>query len=156
MALPLGQAAPNFTLFNTEKKEISLSDFKGKNVIINFFPQAFTGNCTMQLCEMRDNLNYYTGLDAVVLGISVDSVFTLGKFKEEQKYNFNLLSDFNKEVSRMYDALYEDWIMNMKGVAKRSVYVLDKEGKICYAEVLESAGGLPNFDAIKETVAQLK
>ena len=100
MALTIGQAAPAFKLFNSEKEEVALTDFLGKKVIIHFFPQAFTGVCTTQLCTMRDNLNYYTDLNAVVLGISVDSVFTLGKFKEEQNYNFSLLSDFNKEVAK--------------------------------------------------------
>ena len=155
MALTIGQAAPAFKLFNSEKEEVALTDFLGKKVIIHFFPQAFTGVCTTQLCTMRDNLNYYTDLNAVVLGISVDSVFTLGKFKEEQNYNFSLLSDFNKEVSKAYDALYENWILNMNGVAKRAAFVIDSNGILQYAEVLESAGDLPNFEAIKACVAQI-
>ncbi len=155
MALTIGQAAPAFKLFNSEKEEVALTDFLGKKVIIHFFPQAFTGVCTTQLCTMRDNLNYYTDLNAVVLGISVDSVFTLGKFKEEQNYNFSLLSDFNKEVSKAYDALYENWILNMNGVAKRAAFVIDSNGILQYVEVLESAGDLPNFEAIKACVAQI-
>jgi peroxiredoxin len=155
MALTIGQAVPAFKLFNSEKEEVSLSSFLGKKVIIHFFPQAFTGVCTTQLCTMRDNLNYYTDLNAVVLGISVDSVFTLGKFKEEQNYNFSLLSDFNKEVAKAYDALYENWILNMNGVAKRAAFVIDSNGILQYAEVLESAGDLPNFEAIKACVAQI-
>ncbi len=155
MSITVGQKAIDFTLFNTDKKEVKLSDFLGKKVIIHFFPQAFTGVCTTQLCTMRDNLNYYTNLNAVVLGISVDSIFTLGKFKEEQNYNFDLLSDFNKEVSRSYGAIYEDWILNMKGVSKRSAFVIDSEGTVQYAEVLESAGDLPNFEKIQETVARI-
>ena len=155
MALTIGQAAPAFKLFNSEKEEVALTDFLGKKVIIHFFPQAFTGVCTTQLCTMRDNLNYYTDLNAVVLGISVDSVFTLCKFKEEQNYNFSLLSDFNKEVSKAYDALYENWILNMNGVAKRAAFVIDSNGLVQYAEVLESAGDLPNFEAIKACVAQI-
>lgn len=155
MSITVGQKAIDFTLFNTDKKEVKLSDFIGKKVIIHFFPQAFTGTCTTQLCTMRDNLNYYTNLNAVVLGISVDSVFTLGKFKEEQSYNFDLLSDFNKEVSRSYGSLYEDWILNMKGVSKRSAFVIDSEGTVQYAEVLESAGDLPDFSKIEETVARI-
>lgn len=156
MSITVGQKANDFTLYNTEKKEVKLSDFLGKKVIIHFFPQAFTGVCTTQLCTMRDNLNYYTNLNAVVLGISVDSIFTLGKFKEEQNYNFDLLSDFNKEVSRSYGAIYEDWILNMKGVSKRSAFVIDSEGTVQYAEVLESAGDLPNFENIQEVVANIK
>jgi len=155
MALTIGQAAPAFKLFNSEKEEVSLSSFLGKKVIIHFFPQAFTGVCTTQLCTMRDNLNYYTDLNAVVLGISVDSVFSLGKFKEEQNYNFSLLSDFNKEVSKAYDAIYDSWILNMNGVSKRAAFVIDSNGLIQYAEVLESAGDLPNFEAIKACVAQI-
>lgn len=155
MSIIVGQKAVDFTLYNTEKKEVKLSDFLGKKVIIHFFPQAFTGVCTTQLCTMRDNLNYYTNLNAVVLGISVDSIFTLAKFKEEQNYNFDLLSDFNKEVSRSYGAIYEDWILNMKGVSKRSAFVIDSEGTVQYAEVLESAGDLPNFEKIQETVARI-
>ena len=155
MALTIGQAAPAFKLFNSEKEEVALTDFLGKKVIIHFFPQAFTGVCTTQLCTMRDNLNYYTDLNAVVLGISVDSVFTLGKFKEEKNYNFSLLSDFNKEVSKAYDAIYDSWILNMNGVSKRAAFVIDSNGLVQYAEVLESAGDLPNFEAIKACVAQI-
>lgn len=153
MSITVGQMAPDFSLYNTEKKEIKLSDLKGKKVIIHFFPQAFTGVCTTQLCTMRDNLNYYTNLNAVVLGISVDSIFTQAKFKEVENYNFDLLSDFNKEVSRSYGAIYEDWILNMKGVSKRAAFVIDEEGKVAYAEVLESAGDLPDFNKIEQAVA---
>jgi glutaredoxin-dependent peroxiredoxin len=153
MSINVGQMAPDFSLFNTDKKEVKLSDLKGKKVIIHFFPQAFTGVCTTQLCTMRDNLNYYTNLNAVVLGISVDSVFTLGKFKEQENYNFDLLSDFNKETARTYGAIYEDWILGMKGVAKRAAFVIDENGVVKYAEVLESAGDLPDFSKIEAAVA---
>ncbi len=152
MSINVGQMAPEFSLYNTDKKEVKLSDFKGKKVIIHFFPQAFTGVCTTQLCTMRDNLSYYTNLNAVVLGISVDSVFTLGKFKEQENYNFDLLSDFNKETARAYGSIYEDWILGMKGVAKRSAFVIDEEGKVIHAEILESAGDLPDFSKIQEAV----
>jgi len=153
MSIKVGQEAPDFSLYNTEKKEVKLSDLRGKKVIIHFFPQAFTGTCTTQLCTMRDNLNYYTNLNAVVLGISVDSIFTLAKFKEVESYNFDLLSDFNKEVSRMYGSIYEDWILNMKGVSKRAAFVIDENGIVTYAEVLESAGDLPDFTKIEAIVA---
>ncbi len=153
MSITVGQQAPDFSLFNTEKKEIKLSDLKGKKVIIHFFPQAFTGTCTTQLCTMRDNMNYYTNLNAVVLGISVDSVFTQAKFKEQENYNFDLLSDFNKEVSTLYGAIYDNWILNMKGVSKRAAFVIDEDGIVKYAEVLESAGDLPDFSKIEAAVA---
>ena len=90
MSISIGQAAPNFTLFDTDKKPVSLADFKGQNVVVLFFPLAFTGVCTAELCNIRDNIATYNNANATVLGISVDSLFTLGKFKEEQKLNFSL------------------------------------------------------------------
>ena len=153
--LSTGQKAPAFTLFNSDKKEISLTDFQGKNLIILFFPMAFTSVCTAELCEMRDNISTYSGLNADVVGISVDSPFTLAKFREDQKLPFDLLSDFNKEVSQAYDSYYETFAMNMKGVSKRSAFVVDQHGVIQYAEVLESAGDVPDFQAIREVLASL-
>lgn len=155
MALQVGDKAPSFTLFNTEKKEISLSDFAGKNVVILFFPLAFTSVCTAELCEMRDNIATYSSLNAEIIGISVDSLFTLDKFKAEQSLPFNLLSDFNKEVSTAYESIYENFVLGMKGVSKRSAFVVDANGTIQYAEVLESAGDVPNFVAVKEALAGL-
>lgn len=149
MSLNIGDKAPNFTLFNTEKKEVSLSDFAGKKVLVLFFPLAFTGVCTTELCSVRDGIADYNEMDATVLAISVDSLFTLEKFKAEQSLNFNLLSDFNRETAKAYDALYEDFVLGMKHVAKRSAFVVDGDGVIQYAEVLESAGDLPDFDKIK-------
>ncbi len=156
MSIQVGQPAPDFTLFNTEKQEVSLSSFKGKNVVVLFFPLAFTGVCTKELCSVRDDIASYKGLNAEVLGISVDSLFTLGKFKEEQNLNFNLLSDFNRTASAAYGSLYEDFVFNMHGVSKRSAFVIDKEGVVRYCEVLESAGDIPNFDAVKSTLETLK
>lgn len=155
MKIATEQTAPAFSLYSSEKNKVSLSDFAGKNVLLLFFPQAFTGVCTKELCSVRDDIARYGNANAEVLGISVDSVFTLARFKEEQGYNFTLLSDFNKEVSRSYGALYEDWILDMKGVSKRSAFIIDKEGVVKYAEVLENPGDLPNFDAIHQTLNQL-
>lgn len=152
MSINTGEKASDFTLFSSELKELSLTDFKGKKVIIHFFPMAFTGVCTTQLCTMRDNFSFYEGLNAQVLGISVDSPFTLAKFKEENNYQFPLLSDFNKEVSKAFGAQYEEFVFNLKGVAKRAAFVLDEDHKVIYAEVLESAGDLPNFKAIDDIV----
>ncbi len=153
MTLKTGDQAPEFNLYNSELKEVSLTDFRGKKVVLHFFPMAFTGACTTQLCTMRDSFEYYEGINAVVLAISVDSPFALAKFKEEQKYQFSLLSDFNKKVSIAYGAFYEEFVFNLKGVSKRSAFVIDEQGKIVYAEVLEKAGDLPNFDAIKQALA---
>ncbi len=150
-----GDKAPNFTLRATDKSEVSLANFKGRKVVLLFFPLAFTGVCTAELCSMRDDIGTYEELDAQILAVSVDSLFTLGKFKEAEGYNFPLLSDFNKTVSRAYGSLFEDFGLDMKGVSKRSAFVIDKEGVVQYAEVLESPKDLPNFEAIKGTFAQL-
>ncbi len=155
MAVKVGEKAPAFTLVSSEKEEISLDNYKGKNVVLLFFPMAFTGVCTTELCTMRDDIASYNSLNAQILAVSVDSPFALDKFKSEQNLNFLLLSDFNKEVSRNYGALYEEFVLGLKGVSKRSAFVIDKEGTVRYAEVLESAGDLPNFDAIKQALAEL-
>jgi len=153
MALQIGDIAPDFKLYSTEKQEVSLSNFKGKKVVVLFFPMAFTGVCTTELCSLRDDIASYQNLDAEILAISVDSPFTLGKFKEDQKLPFPLLSDFNKEVSAAYGSQYEEFVLGLKGVAKRSAFVVNEEGKIAYAEVLESAGDIPNFENVKAALA---
>lgn len=155
MKIEVGQPAPDFTLYNSEKEKVTLSSLQGKNVLLLFFPQAFTSTCTKELCSVRDDISRYSNANAQVLGVSVDSVFTLAKYKTEQHYNFPLLSDFNKTVSETYGSLYHDWILDMKGVSKRSAFIIDKAGIIRYAEVLESAGDVPNFEAINTTLASL-
>ena len=155
MAIKVGDKAPSFKLYSSDKKEIALEDYQGKNVVLLFFPAAFTGVCTTELCSMRDNIADYSGLNAEILAVSVDAPFSLGKFKEEQNLNFPLLSDFNKEVSRAYDALYEEFVLGMKGVSKRSAFVIDGNGIVQYAEVLDNAGDLPNFAAVKETLSNI-
>jgi peroxiredoxin len=152
MSLQPGQPAPQFTLVSSAKQKVSLSDFKGKKVVLHFFPFAFTGTCTTQLCTMRDNFGYYDGLNAVILGISVDSPFTLAKYKEEYNYQFELLSDFNKEASTAYGCIYEEFVLGLKGVSKRSAFVIDEAQNIIYAEVLGVATDLPDFNAIADAV----
>ena len=157
MAIETNQQAPEISLFDTEMKPVNLSDFKGqKNVLVLFFPMAFTGVCTKELCGVRDDIAKYSNANAQVLGVSVDSVFSLAKFKEEQGYNFPLLSDFNKVASNNYGCIYDSFTgMGMVGVSKRSAFVIDKAGVVQYAEVLESAGDVPNFEAINEVLNKL-
>jgi len=155
MAIQIGDKAPNFTLRNSETNEVSLENFKGKNVVLLFFPLAFTATCTTELCSMRDDIGTYNGLYAEVLAISVDSPFVLAKYKEEQNLNFTMLSDFNKQVSRAYGALYEDFVLGLRGVSKRSTFVIDKEGTIKHIEVLEDARELPDFGQVKSALESL-
>jgi len=157
MSIQIGDNAPNFTLISSEKKEVSLADYKGKNVVILFFPLAFTGVCTTELCTVSEGLDFYNDTNATVLGISVDSPFTLEKFKAENSINFPLLSDFNKEASTAYGSIYDVFPFGgLKGVSKRSAFVVDAEGTVQYAEVLASAGDLPNFEAIQTALNGLK
>ena len=155
MAIQIGNKAPDFTLKNSEGEDITLSSFQGEhNVLVLFFPLAFSSVCTAELCQTRDNLKMYNEFNARVLGISVDSFYTLKEFKKMQNLNFDLLSDFNKEVAKSYGCLYDEFF-GMSGVAKRSAFVIDKEGAVQYAEVLESAGDLPDFAKIQETLSTL-
>ncbi len=153
--LHIGDKAPDFTLRSSDKTKVSLQDFRGQHLVMLFFPAAFTGVCTKELCAMRDGLADYQRLDARIIAISVDSLFTLNKWKEEQGFNFTLLSDFNKTVSKKYDVLYKEFVFEMKGVSKRSAFVIDKEGTVRYAEVLDNAGEMPNFEGVKKTLQSL-
>ena len=155
MPLKVGDKAPLFTLYSDEKKEVSLAEYRGRRLVVLFFPLAFTGTCTEELCTMRDALADYNELEADIVAISVDSVFTLERFKEAEGLNFPLLSDFNREVSRQYGALYDTFVLGMEGVSKRAAFVLDGEGIVRYAEVLASAGDQPDYSALRATLASL-
>jgi len=150
-----GQKAPDFSLYDTEKNKKSLQEYKGQNLLLLFFPLAFTSVCTKELCSIRDDIWRYNQLNVQVFGISVDSIYTLAHFREEQKLNFPLLSDFNKTVSHAYDSLYQTFGFEMSGVSKRAAFVIDKEGIIRHVEVLENAGELPDFHKINTTLDEL-
>ena len=154
MSLQKGDSAPDFTLPNTDNEPVSLSSHKGQPVVVLFFPLAFTGVCTEEMCTMRDSMGKYQGLNAQVVGVSVDSPFTLAKFKAEENLNFPLLSDFNKKAAKDYGVLYETFF-GLEGVAKRSAFVVDAEGKVAYAEVLEDAGDQPDYHQLQQTLRAL-
>lgn len=155
MIVATGNKAPDFQIKDTEGNDVILSDYKGsKNVLLLFFPLAFTGTCTKELCYVRDDLSPYQEMNVEVLGISVDSFFTLKEFKNARELNFTLLSDFNRDVSAAYGALHEDFF-GMKGVSKRAAFLIDTDGVIRYAEVLENPSDLPDFDAVKEAATRL-
>ena len=156
MKIEVGQPAPDFTLFDSGKNKVTLSDQRGHNVLLLFFPFAFTSTCTTELCSVRDNISFYDNVNARVFGISVDSLYGLAKYKSEQNLNFSLLSDFNKEVSTAYESIYDMFSYNMKGVSKRAAFVIDRFGIIRYAEVLENANKQPNFKSITLILEGLK
>lgn len=155
MSIQIGTKAPSFNLKDTDGNEVSLQSLQTKNVVVLFFPLAFTGVCTKELCMIRDTMKDYENLDANVVAISVDSFFTLNEFKKRENYNFPLLSDFNKEAATAYGAIYEDFF-GYNGVAKRSAFVVDKKGMIRYAEVLDVAKDLPNFEALRQTLTDIR
>ena len=159
MSLKVGDAAPNFSLKSTGGENISLNDYQGKsNVVLLFFPAVGTGVCEKELCSTRDSMKDYEGLNAQVLAVSVDGPFSQKLWVDKYQFNFPLLSDFNKEVAPKYGAFYDVWLpgkWDLKGVAKRSAFVIDKKGTIQYAEVLENAGEEPNYSAVKETLSKL-
>jgi glutaredoxin-dependent peroxiredoxin len=155
MKISVGQQAPDFTLYDSTKNKVTLSELKGSTILLLFFPLAFTSVCTKELCSVRDNIGMYNKANAKVFGISVDSLHTLAKFKEEQNLNFQLLSDFNKEASEAYGALYPVFGYNMKGVSKRAAFVIDKDGIVRYSEVLENASEIPDFKTIEKTLLNL-
>ena len=154
MAATVGQKAPEFKLLNEKREEVTLSSQKGHPVVLAFFPAAFTGVCTKELCTFRDSMAKLNSANAQVYGISVDTTFVLAEFKKQQNLNFPLLSDFNKEVIQAYGAYNPDMI-GMKGIAKRSTFVIDKDGVVRHAEVLEDARNEPNYDKVFETLKSL-
>lgn len=155
MSLKIGDAAPDFTLLSSNVESVKLSSFKGKNVVILFFPLANTPTCTQEMCTMRDNYDKYGELGAEVLAISVDSPFALKMWQEKNNLPFTLLSDFNKEVAKAYGTFYDVFVpgkFDYLGVAKRSAFVVDKNGIIKYVEVLENPGLEPSYENIKEAL----
>lgn len=159
MPLKVGDLAPDFTLKNFNNEAFTLSNYRGKkNVVLLFFPAVGTSVCEKELCSTRDSMKDYENLDAQVIAISVDMPFAQKLWNDKHNFNFPIVSDFNKEVSKAYDAIYENWLpdkFGLKGVSKRSAFVIDKNGVIQYAEVLEVAGDEPNYDAIKETLKKI-
>lgn len=149
------KAVHEFSLQNTKGENIELSSFRGnKNIVLLFFPFAFSSVCTKELCTVRDNLKMFESLSAEIIGISVDSFFTLRAFKAANNLNFTLLSDFNKQVSTEFNALYEDYY-GMKGVSKRAAFVIDKQGRIVHSEILEDSSKQPDFLRIQEVLTEL-
>jgi glutaredoxin-dependent peroxiredoxin len=154
MAADVGSTAPDFTLMNQDREPVTLSKLTGKPVVLAFFPAAFSGVCQKELCTFRDSIGELGKANAQVLGISVDSFFALKAFHDQQKLNFPLLSDFNKQVIRDYGVFNEDMI-GLKGIAKRAVFVLDKDGVVRHREVLDDARNEPDYQKVTDSLASL-
>jgi len=164
MPLQVGTKAPDFTLptkVPAGPKQIRLSDnFEHKNTLLLFFPMAFTGTCTTEMCEVSAGLNGYIGLNAAVYGISGDNPFAQEAWAQKENIIVPLLSDYEHKVAKTYDVMYDSFLpqmnLGMAGVPKRSAFIIDKSGVIQYAESNDDARQLPNFDNIKAKLAELK
>jgi peroxiredoxin len=155
MTLQVGDKAPQFTLPDTSREDVSFPMDPAQNVVLLFVPLAFSGVCTAELCDVSQGLSAYEDLGARVLAISVDSPFALKSWSDQEGITLTLLSDFNKEVSAAYGAQYDDFI-GLKGVAKRSAFVIDKEGVIRHASVSDDPTVLPDFEAIQACLRTLE
>ena len=155
MPLEIGKEAPDFTLFNDEREKVSLHSFRGHNVVLNFFPAAFTSVCTAQLCDARDNMKAYEKLDAKILGISIDTAFALKKYKADNNYEFPLLSDYNKTVIREYGLVLKDFILGMHDVSKRAVVVIDKSGIVQHLEITASPSDMPDLKKVRDVLQMI-
>jgi peroxiredoxin len=156
MTIEVGQEAPDFALVEKPgQPPRRLSEFRGqKNVVLLFFPLAWSSVCTREMCSLRDDYSAISGTAAEVLAVSVDSPFALQAWAREQSFPFPLLSDFNKDVSRQYGVLYDE-LLGLRGVAKRAAFIIDKDGTVRYAEVCPQASELPDLEAIRRTVSEL-
>ena len=153
----IGSPAPDFKLFNHNKQEVSLAGLKGKNVVLAFFPAAFTGVCEKELCTFRDQLSNFNGMNATVLGISVDAPFSNAAFVQKNNVNFDVLSDYARAAVKAYGVAHDDFA-GMPGytAAKRSVFVVDKNGMLRWSWIAETPKTEPDYEAVKKAVAELK
>ncbi len=153
MALKAGDKAPEFSLIDTERKERALKEFLGKKTVLAFFPGAFTGVCTKEMCTFRDSLANLGGLNAQVVAVSVDSPFANKAFADQNRLGFPVLSDYARDVSKKYAGLYEDFA-GLRGytAAKRAVFVLDKNGTVKYAWVTDNPGVEPDYTAVQKAL----
>jgi peroxiredoxin len=150
----VGSKAPDFTLTNQDREPVTLSALRGRPVVLAFFPAAFSSVCTKELCTFQDQLARLNQATARVFGISVDTFFTLKAFQADQKLSFPLLSDFNKQVIRDYGVFNEDMI-GLKGIARRAVFVLDRDGVVRHREVLDDARNEPDYEKVFSVLAAL-
>jgi peroxiredoxin len=159
MAIAVGTKAPDFTLKSKQASglvDVKLSDQVGKkNTVLLFFPLAFTGVCTKEMCDITSSLNSYSGLNAEVIAVSVDSPFAQEAWAQKEKIGITLASDLNKKTAEAYGTLLPD-LLGMGSVSARAAFVIDKNGAVQYSEQTPTPKDLPNFKAIQETLAKLK
>jgi len=157
MVMRIGQRVPDFSLPDQNKQDRKLSDFLRKGpTVLAFFPFAFSGVCDREMCTFRDGMSRFTSLNTQVVGVSVDSIFTLSVFAQTYNIQFPLLSDFNKKVSRAYGALHDTWVAwGYKGVSKRAVFVIDSRWILRYKWATDAPSNEPPYDEVTAALAKL-
>lgn len=152
----IGEKTPEFTLVNHEMKPVSLKEYKGKNVVLAFYPGAFTGGCKKEMCSIRDEIADLETVDAQVFGISVNDPFSNKAFHEENVLNFPLLCDYNRKVVKAYNVYHEDFA-GLKGytAAKRSIFIIDKDGNVAYKWVTDDPGVMPDISLVISELGKL-
>lgn len=156
MPVDVGQSAPGFTLYDQDRQQRSLADFKGKSVVLAFYPGAFTGTCTTEMCTLRDSIDQFNSLNTQVLGISVDPPFAQKAWADQNNLNFPILSDFNRQATNQYDVALPN-LAGMEGyvACNRAVFIVDKDGVVRYRWIAPSPANEPDYDEIRQNLDQL-
>lgn len=156
MPVDVGQSAPGFTLYDQDRQQRSLADFKGKSVVLAFYPGAFTGTCTTEMCTLRDSIDQFNSLNTQVLGISVDPPFAQKAWADQNNLNFPILSDFNRQATNQYDVALPN-LAGMEGyvACNRAVFIVDKDGVVRYRWISPSPANEPDYDEIRQNLDQL-
>lgn len=156
MSVDVGQVAPDFALYDTDRQQRTLNEFKGKNVVLLFFPGAFTGVCTTEMCTFRDRIDQFNSTNAQVIGITVDPPFAQKAWVDQNNVTYLFLSDFNRQVVNQYDVALQN-LAGLEGyvAASRAVFVIDKEGIVRYKWVGPNPGVQPEYDEVQQAVADL-
>ncbi len=157
MTVEVGEKAPEFAALDQSLKLRKLSEFKGNKLVLAFFPGAFTGVCTKEMCRFRDSMAGFNNLGAKVIGISVDTPFSLSEFSKVNKLNFDLLSDADRSISKKYGVLYDSFLnIEQLKASKRSVFILDKDGTVKFKWVSEDPGVEPDYEKVRSEVSNLQ
>jgi glutaredoxin-dependent peroxiredoxin len=155
MPVDVGSQAPDFTLMNQDRQPVRLSAaLQNGPVVLAFFPAAFSSVCTNEMCTFRDSIAALNASKGQVFGVSTDTFFALKAWADQQRLNFPLLSDYNKDVIKQYDVVNPDMI-GLKNIAKRAVFVIGRDGVIKHKQVLDDARNEPNYDKVGAALASL-
>lgn len=152
MPVEVGHQAPDAILVNQDRKQVKISDLRGRPTVLAFFPAAFTGVCTREMCHLRDDLSRFNAMGAQVVGISADTPFVQAEFAKQHHLTFTLLSDFNHQAMKAYGVYDSNFLGLLDGIAKRSVFVLDRDGKVVYAWVSDNPGVEPPYEEVEAAV----